>query len=185
MVVQLHLQHWNKNELATLCGMKPKQLCISSAHRSSVDSFLDFQVNREAMNKVLKDAILMAQNNYKQFTYLKSKRSLSILVIMYTLNSNLTSNSQYLWGGILNYHISIMDLIWFCKKLGLSLINFNCHQEVWSILFSMWVYLKRRYSLITKSLLTCLHSGQRDISWFFLLKYSSGEWSSGIMQLFI
>ena len=50
-----------------LYGTKPRQLCIPSEHRSSVDCVLEFQINREAMNQILKDAIHTAQNRFKQF----------------------------------------------------------------------------------------------------------------------
>lgn len=56
-----------------LYGVKPRQLCISAAVKSNIDSVLDFQVNREAMNQVLKEAIQVAQNRYKQ--YADQKRS--------------------------------------------------------------------------------------------------------------
>lgn len=54
-------------------GVKPRQLCIPSEHRSSVDSVQDFQISREAMNAVLREAIQTAQNRYKQFADLKRK----------------------------------------------------------------------------------------------------------------
>lgn len=49
-----------------LYGYKPRQLCIPAQDRSSVDSVLDFQLRREAMNQVLKEAIHQAQHRYKQ-----------------------------------------------------------------------------------------------------------------------
>ncbi|KAL8131129.1 hypothetical protein AgCh_007165 [Apium graveolens] len=48
-------------------GTPPRQLCFPIAQRSTVDCVLDFQIKREAMNNILKDAITTAQNRYKQF----------------------------------------------------------------------------------------------------------------------
>ena len=56
----------NMSPFEALYGTKPRQLCIPSQHRSTVDSVLDFQIKREAMNEVLKSAIMSAQNRYKQ-----------------------------------------------------------------------------------------------------------------------
>lgn len=50
-----------------LYGFQPRQLCIPTTHRSAVDLVLEFQVKREVMNQVLKEAIQGAQNRYKQF----------------------------------------------------------------------------------------------------------------------
>lgn len=48
-------------------GIKPRQMCIPASHRSSVSSVEDFQVSREAMNQLLKDAIIVAQHKYKVY----------------------------------------------------------------------------------------------------------------------
>lgn len=50
-----------------LYGVKPRQLCLSINNRSAVGSVEDFQIQREAMNQVPKEAIQSAQHKYKQF----------------------------------------------------------------------------------------------------------------------
>lgn len=47
--------------------MQPRQMCLPAEQRSSVDSVLDFQIKREAMNQLLKETITLAQNKYKQY----------------------------------------------------------------------------------------------------------------------
>lgn len=50
-----------------LYGVKPRTICMPVHTRSSVDSVDCFQVNREAMDQLLKEAIELAQNRYKQY----------------------------------------------------------------------------------------------------------------------
>ncbi|XP_074327060.1 uncharacterized protein LOC141665000 [Apium graveolens] len=62
-----------------LYGVKPRHMCLNTASRSSVGSVEEFQVQREAMNHLLKESILLAQNKYKQ--YADTKRRASTLAI--------------------------------------------------------------------------------------------------------
>lgn len=50
-----------------LYGTPPRQICLPSAHRSAVSTVEDFQVRREAMDHLLKEAIQSAQAKYKQY----------------------------------------------------------------------------------------------------------------------
>lgn len=50
-----------------LYGEKPRQLCMPADCRTSVGVVEEFQLNREAMNQLLKDAIQLAQNKYKMY----------------------------------------------------------------------------------------------------------------------
>lgn len=43
-----------------LYGVKPKQICVPASHKSAVDTVEDFQINREAMNHLLKEEISTA-----------------------------------------------------------------------------------------------------------------------------
>lgn len=47
--------------------MKPRQTCVPASHRSAVDTVEDFQINREAMNHLLKEAISTAQGKYEYY----------------------------------------------------------------------------------------------------------------------
>lgn len=62
-----------------LYGVKPRPICLSSTHLSPLDAIEKFQVNREAMDHVLRDAIQVAQNKYTQ--YANKKRQEAILQI--------------------------------------------------------------------------------------------------------
>lgn len=74
-----HSSAINMSPFEAVYGVKPQQLCIHETQKSSVDSVLEFQVNREAMNQVLKDFICHAQNKYKQFADRK-RREISFQV---------------------------------------------------------------------------------------------------------
>lgn len=50
-----------------LYGIQPRTLCLPSSHRSNMDTVESFQVNREAMDHLLKEAIQIAQNKYKHY----------------------------------------------------------------------------------------------------------------------
>lgn len=50
-----------------LYGVKPRQLCLPSDCRTPVASVADFQLQREAMNHVLKESITAAQHRYKYY----------------------------------------------------------------------------------------------------------------------
>lgn len=50
-----------------LYGVQPRLLCLTSDSRSVVGTVEEFQIQREAMNHLLKEAIRSAQNKYKQF----------------------------------------------------------------------------------------------------------------------
>lgn len=62
-----------------LYGTQPRQICIPAGSKSSVDSVLDWQAKREAMNQLLKESITAAQNKYKQ--YADSKRTEAVLQV--------------------------------------------------------------------------------------------------------
>lgn len=62
-----------------LYGTKPRQICHPSSHRSSVATIEDFQVKREAMNHILRGAILAAQHKYKHYAD-KKRREESLQV---------------------------------------------------------------------------------------------------------
>lgn len=63
----------HRSPYEALYGVCPRQICIPSDHRSSVDVVAEFQVQREAMNKVLQDAIHTAQHKYKQYADAKRR----------------------------------------------------------------------------------------------------------------
>lgn len=48
-------------------GILPRQLCLTSDTRSAIGTVEEFQIQREAMNHLLKEAIRSAQNKYKQY----------------------------------------------------------------------------------------------------------------------
>lgn len=50
-----------------LYGMKPRQLCFNTETGSPVAPIEEFQVQREAMNHLLKETLLVSQSKYKQF----------------------------------------------------------------------------------------------------------------------
>lgn len=58
-----------------LYGTQPRQICLPSSHRSAVGTVEDFQIKREAMDHVLKDAIQAAQNKYKQYADKKRREA--------------------------------------------------------------------------------------------------------------
>lgn len=51
-----------------LYGVQPRQLCAPSSCRTTVGAVANFQIEREAMNHVLQDAIRSAQHKYKTYT---------------------------------------------------------------------------------------------------------------------
>ncbi|XP_074322859.1 uncharacterized protein LOC141659833 [Apium graveolens] len=56
-----------------LYGVKPRQMCIPATCRSAIETVQDFQIKREVMNQLLKDAIQLAQNKYKMYADKKRK----------------------------------------------------------------------------------------------------------------
>lgn len=56
-----------KSPFDALYGVQPRQICVPATNRSNVGVVEDFQVQREAMNLFLKDAITKAQHKYKQY----------------------------------------------------------------------------------------------------------------------
>lgn len=63
----------HRSPYEALYGVCPRQICIPSDHRSQVDVVAEFQVQREAMNKVLQEAIQTAQHKYKQYADTKRR----------------------------------------------------------------------------------------------------------------
>lgn len=58
-----------------LYGVKPRQICVPSQCRTSIDSVQDFQVSREAMNHILHEAIVKAQHKYKFYADRKRRET--------------------------------------------------------------------------------------------------------------
>lgn len=58
-----------------LYGIKPCQICVPASHRSSIDTVEDFQVKREVMNHLLKEAITTAQNKYTHYANKKRTKT--------------------------------------------------------------------------------------------------------------
>lgn len=56
-----------------LYGVRPRQICLPADHRSTLDLVEEFQIQREAMNKVLQEAIKVAQHKYKHFADTKRR----------------------------------------------------------------------------------------------------------------